>query len=1336
MPPPVIGTNGGTVTEATGAEVIFPAGAVTADTTFRIAMDSTGAPPLPAGLVTAGNTYVITPHGGDFEQPVEVRIPAPTVTLQPNQEFKLAKAEPGGEWVVLDDTELTAGNLSVEVNNFSFFRAVVVTYRLPIVEAEPFRVGALLECDGGSCDRVFGTVNATFTVTSNNGQLPENCNSPVLGIFAGNSLSYSSGVGPTIVPITGGSLARVVPQTNQTTYRFGVGRRCGSGQLASWAQQLNEKTITWARPPQYPNLAVMTAPATLDIVEGMPANLDIVFGGGASRSADEFNRVSATNRTVIDWERSDNNGASWHVIARSYENEANPWPYTAHEPWFYWSVRHAFTGTITDQGALIRAHACYAPEGVEAPPCVTSPATRLNVLQQSALPTIGDAPRSVLVRTGQTANLSVTATGLPAPTLRWQSRPANSSGAWSDVTGVSANTANYTTAPMTLADNGVQFRAVATNSLGEATSIGATVSVSDLDEVPAITTQPGSLVVTAGSDAVFAVVASGTEALSYQWRFNGAPLAGANSPVLRLTGVTVASAGSYSVTVSNDAGEADSDAAMLNVTAGTPAAVAPTVVTQPSAATVTAGNTATFAVGVDGTGPFTFQWRRDGANIVGATSAVITLNNVALPNAGAYSVVVSNSAGTIVSSNAILSVAEGSGALPPGITTQPATLIIPAGGSGFMAVGATGSGPLSYQWSFNGTAIPGATLPVLSLTSVSGANVGNYTVTVTNSLASATSQVASVILLGAPAITQQPAAVTAVEGSTATFNVTADGSALRYQWLLNGQFISGADQASYTTPMLVSANSGAVYSVIVYNSAGLVASQSAVLTVNVVVAPTVLLQPVNMTVQAGQIANICMAFGGTAPFQVEFSRWLTNQWTVIGSPVVNDNSETCISSPNLQLADSGSQFRFIAVNPAGNVMTNIVTITVVSPPLLTATTLVSVALNANPANNVSNMPSMSADGALVAFTSLGTNLVAGVTTSGTESGHAYLRNLATGVTTLINQTPAGAPSDRGVVNLKLSSGGRYAVFTSLAGDLVTGDTNNSLDVFRRDFETGTTVRLNLLPNGDQITGAGNGVGDLQLDISADGRYVIFLSVFDLVTDGSPNAGYFLYYLDVASGFRRLVAGSPSYGVAYSAMSDNGEWVAYAYGIPAPANQTVNLHDTEANVTYDLYSFEQNIAPAGLRQGISISSDGRYVAFAMNSAALLGGSSASQVVVLDRENPGTFTVASTGANGMGDGNSAWPELSGDGRYVLFSTIAPNLTSAQAMANRPFVMVHDGTTANTYVASRRPNGTDVWAGTFVNGNHAFSRDGTALAFVADYNNVSGGTFGDQIFATPRP
>ena len=70
---------------------------------------------------------------------VEVRIPAPTVTLPPNQEFKIAKAEPGGAMGRARDTALADGKLSAKVDSFSFFISVVVTYPLPIVQAVPFQ---------------------------------------------------------------------------------------------------------------------------------------------------------------------------------------------------------------------------------------------------------------------------------------------------------------------------------------------------------------------------------------------------------------------------------------------------------------------------------------------------------------------------------------------------------------------------------------------------------------------------------------------------------------------------------------------------------------------------------------------------------------------------------------------------------------------------------------------------------------------------------------------------------------------------------------------------------------------------------------------------------------------------------------------------------------------------------------------------------------------------------------------------------------------------------------------------------------------------------------------
>ena len=1321
------------MTETSGASVIVPAGALTTDTTIRIARDSTGAPALPADLPSAGSMYVITPHGGAFAEGVEVRIPAPNVTLQPNQQLKLAKAEPGGEWVVWDDTELNAGTLRIKVDGFSYFVPVVVTYQLPIAQAEPFRAGGVLTCAGASCGRSFGTVNATYTVSTNNGQLPANCNSPALAIFASAySVSYSSTSSPNVIPMTGGSLTRAVPQTQALTYKFGVGLRCGS-----WSRiGGSEGEIRWVNPPGYPNVQVLKAPATLDLVEGIRTDLEVVLGGGATSQPNQpLNPLSATNRTVIDWQRSDDNGASWRDIARSYENDANPWPYAAPSAWLYWSVSHGFVATIADQGALIRTHACYTSR--DAPTttsCDTGPPTRLNVLQQSALPAIVDAPRSVLIRTGQTASLSVTASGLPAPTLRWQTRAANSNDAWSDVTGPGANTANYTTAPLTLADNGVQYRVVAINSLGSVESTGVTISVSDLDVAPAITTQPGNLSVTSGGDAVFAVVARGTEALSYQWSRNGAPIVGANSPVLRLTGVTnAAHGGVYGVTVSNGAGTVDSNAVLLTVTAGTPAAVAPSIVTQPAAVTVNAGNTATFAVGVDGSGPFTFAWRKDGVAIPGATSAVLTLSSVSASSAGDYSVAVSNAvSANVVSSAAALTVLTNGAAVAPTITTQPSTVVIASGGSGILAVAAAGSGPLSYQWLADGVPIVGKTQPVLTFSNVDSHAEGNYSVTVTNSLGSVVSQEVDVILLGSPLIAQDPANNTVFENTSATFSVVASGSALRYQWLRNGAVIPGADQASYTTPLLTVANSGAVYSVIVFNGAGVELSTGAVLTVQAFVAPTVLQQPANVSIQAGSTASLCVAFGGTPPFSVQMSRWSGVAWVPVGAAVsINDNAQSCMSTPALQVADSGAQFRFVASHGGSEATTNAATVTVTAPFNLTTTTLVSVSSTGVTADNSSYKPSLSADGRMVAFITDGTNLVPGFTNPPGFGGHAYVRDLTTGVTTLINQTPSGGQSTWGVNGLKLAAGGRFVVFTSLSGDLVAGDTNGSQDVFLRDLQTGVTKRLNLRPDGSEVPGSGSGQSDMQVDISADGRFVSFVYGDDLMGTGAP-ATPVLYLRDTQTDQTRVVGSNPSYGIAYSALASDGATLAYAD--VSSQSTAIVLHDISANTTGTLYTFNTNNVTDYLAQGLSISGNGRFVAFAVRSPALLNGSTVAQVVGIDRNFPSSIITASAGANGVGDGASSYPKLSDDG-HVLFATYAANLTG-NANPGRQMLVVRDLQGPAISVASRTPAGAAVWTASGVYDSHALSRDGTVLALVADEYDMTGNNAGHQVYVAPRP
>src|SRR5881396_2233889 len=180
------------------------------------------------------------------------------------------------------------------------------------------------------------------------------------------------------------------------------------------------------------------------------------------------------------------------------------------------------------------------------------------------------------------------------------------------------------------------------------TANGATVA-------PTITTPPANQTVAAGQTATFTVVAGGTAPLSYQWQKNGANITGATSASYTTPITTTADSGStFRVVVTNTAGTVTSSAATLTVNA---AAVAPTITTQPANQTVTAGQTATFAVVAAGTAPLGYQWQKNGANITGATSASYTTPATTTADSGStFRVVVSNSAGTVTSSAATLTV--------------------------------------------------------------------------------------------------------------------------------------------------------------------------------------------------------------------------------------------------------------------------------------------------------------------------------------------------------------------------------------------------------------------------------------------------------------------------------------------------------------------------------------------------------------------------------------------------------------------------------------------------------------------------------------------------------
>jgi hypothetical protein len=332
------------------------------------------------------------------------------------------------------------------------------------------------------------------------------------------------------------------------------------------------------------------------------------------------------------------------------------------------------------------------------------------------------------------------ASGTAPLSYQWQKNGANITGATSS---------SYTTPATTTSDSGSTFVVVVSNSAGTATSNAATLTVNPAPVAPTITTQPLNQTVTAGQTATFSVVASGTAPLSYQWQKNGANIAGATSSSYTTPATTTSDSGStFVAVVSNSAGSATSNAATLTVN---PAPVAPTITTQPSNQTVTAGQTATFTVTATGTAPLSYQWQKNGANIAGATASNYTTPATNTSDSGStFVVVVSNSAGTATSNAATLTVNPPP--VAPTITTQPVNQTVTAGQTAAFSVVASGTAPLSYQWQKNGANIAGATSASYTTPATTTSDSGStFRVVVSNSAGSATSNTATLTVNPAPA---------------------------------------------------------------------------------------------------------------------------------------------------------------------------------------------------------------------------------------------------------------------------------------------------------------------------------------------------------------------------------------------------------------------------------------------------------------------------------------------------------------------------------------------------------------------------------------------------------
>ena len=343
------------------------------------------------------------------------------------------------------------------------------------------------------------------------------------------------------------------------------------------------------------------------------------------------------------------------------------------------------------------------------------------------------------------------------------------------------------------------------------------------------------------------------------------------------------------------------------------------------------GTTATFSVSAVGSVPHTYQWSKKGTAIAGATSESYTTPVAVAEDDGAtYTVAISNPAGSITSNAAMLTVTAAMTA--PSITSQPANQSVTVGDAATFTVTATGTAPLSYQWSKNNTPISGATSSSYTTpAAVSGDNAAIFTVEVTNGIGSAASAAATLTVTSAavpPGITAQPADKMIAVGAKATFAVQASGTApLAYQWSKNGTAIAGATASSYTTPAAVIGDNGSAFSVQVSNSAGNVSSNTATLTVNNV-APTITAQPKSQTVKLGTAATFVVTATGTNPLTYQ---WLKNGIAISGA------TASSYTTPATVIGDNDATFSVRVTNSAGNVLSSAATLTVaVAAPAITA----------------------------------------------------------------------------------------------------------------------------------------------------------------------------------------------------------------------------------------------------------------------------------------------------------------------------------------------------------------------------------------------------------------
>jgi sugar lactone lactonase YvrE len=500
----------------------------------------------------------------------------------------------------------------------------------------------------------------------------------------------------------------------------------------------------------------------------------------------------------------------------------------------------------------------------------------LTILPARSAPTVTADPANVPVEPGASASFTVSVTGVPAPSYRWQVS-SDRGVSWYDLgntetySGVLTATLNVSVASVSM--DGLRYRCRVANDSGSATSNAAVLTVG---LVPSISAQPQSGTVIEGGNACFTVGTSGTPAPTLQWQVStdagaswtnlasGGVYSGVATSTLNITGATAAMRGyQYRCAGTNALGSVLSNAATLTVN------VLPSVGTQPVAQTVVGGGNVTFSVVVSGTPAPMLQWQvssdgginwaalTDGDVYSGVTTATLRLTGVTAGMRGyQYRCLATNSGGSVASSPAALTVN-----VLPVFETQPASQTIYTGAETTFTVSANGTPAPALRWyvsvddGSNWTALDngGAYAGVATTTlAVSGATLAmngwKFRCIATNAagyVASASAALSVYLQPQAPAFTVQPVSQAVVAHAGPVFTVAVTGApAPTLQWQLStdsGQnwtnLVDGADFRGVTAPRLETARSevsmsGYRYRCVATNTVRSISSNEAVLTVS------------------------------------------------------------------------------------------------------------------------------------------------------------------------------------------------------------------------------------------------------------------------------------------------------------------------------------------------------------------------------------------------------------------------------------------------------------------------------------------------------------------------